>query len=131
MAKHTAILALLALAALATPAAAQDAASLEGHWTGIISERGSIPRYTLSVHINLDREGRPVGIVQYDAFPCAGVWSNGTLSNGVWSFDETIVENQPNCAEHVRVELRPSGDAIDVRLGATTLSAAGQLVRRP
>lgn len=131
MAKHIAILASLALAAIATPVAAQDAAALEGHWTGIVAERGSIPRYTLSVRLNRDRQGQLVGIVQYDAFPCAGVWSNATFSNGVWSFDETIVENQSNCAEHVRVEIRPNGDAIDVRLGPTTLSAAGTLTRRP
>jgi hypothetical protein len=49
-------------------------------------------------------------------------------ANGVWSLDETIVETCPTapstCASN-------SGPAIDVRLGPTTLSAAGTLTRRP
>lgn len=130
--KLIAAVASLAFAAsFAPPAVAQSAASLTGHWTGIINEPGSIPQYTLSAHINLDRAGRPVGVVQYDAFPCAGVWSNGAQSGGVWTFDETIVENVPNCAEHVMIELRPAGDVIQVRLGARGLTSSGELRRRP
>ncbi|MGD9966818.1 MAG: hypothetical protein AB7T59_09880 [Hyphomonadaceae bacterium] len=122
---------LICTAALAAPAAAQSAEALAGHWTGIVNEPGSIPQYTLSVHINLDRDGRPVGVVQYDAFPCAGVWSNGAHSGGVWTFDETIVADIPNCAEHVTVELRPHGDVLQVRLGSSDLTSAGELRRRP
>lgn len=115
----------------ASPAFAQDAESLQGHWTGIINEPGSIPQYTLSVHINLDRNGLPVGLVQYDAFPCAGVWSNATQRDGAWTFDETIVIDTPNCAEHVMIALRPNGDVLDVRLGPAALISRGQLQRRP
>ena len=121
----------VAIALVVSPASAQDAETLQGHWTGIINEPGSIPQYTLSVHINLDRDGLPVGLVQYDAFPCAGVWSNAKPRDGVWTFDETIVVDTPNCAEHVLIELRPNGDVIDVRLGPTELLSHGRLQRRP
>jgi hypothetical protein len=132
MTKLLATLATLALTAVMAPsAAAQSAETLTGHWTGIINEPGSIPQYTLSVHINLDRDGRPVGVVQYDAFPCAGVWSNASQAGGVWTFDETIVESVPNCAEHVMIELTPAGDVIEVRLGARGLTSSGELRRRP
>lgn len=121
----------LASAMSVVPAFAQDAESLKGHWTGIIDEPGSIPQYTLSVHINLDRNGHPVGLVQYDAFPCAGVWSNAVKREGSWTFDETIAIDTRNCAEHVTIELRPNGNALDVRLGPSTLTSSGRLTRRP
>lgn len=121
----------LASAMSVSPASAQNAESLEGLWTGIIDEPGSIPQYTLSVHINLDRNGRPVGLVQYDAFPCAGVWSNAVEREGSWTFDETVVIDTRNCAEHVMIELRPNGDALDVRLGPSALTSSGRLTRRP
>jgi hypothetical protein len=84
MLKFTTVLATLSLASAIclSPASAQDAEAIQGHWTGIITEPGSIPQYTLSVHINLDRNGFPVGLVQYGAFPCAGVWSNAVKSEG-------------------------------------------------
>lgn len=121
----------LVSAMMVAPASAQDAESLKGHWTGIIDEPGSIPQYTLSVHINLDRNGRPVGLVQYDAFPCAGVWDNAVKRERSWTFDETIVVDTRNCAEHVMIELRPEGNELVVRLGPSTLTSSGRLTRRP
>jgi hypothetical protein len=133
MLKFTSAMAALSLASAicVSPASAQGAESIQGHWTGIIDEPGSIPQYTLSVHINLDRNGLPVGLVQYDAFPCAGVWSNAVKQEGGWTFDETIVIDTPNCAEHVMIELKPNGDALDIRLGPSALMSSGRLERRP
>ena len=133
MLKFTTALATLSLASAicVSSASAQDAEAIQGHWTGIITEPGSIPQYTLSVHINLDLNGLPVGLVQYDAFPCAGVWSNAVKREGGWTFDETIVIDTPNCAEHVMIELKPSGDALEVRLGPSALISSGRLQRRP
>lgn len=133
MLKFTMALATLSLASTicVSNASAQGAEMIQGHWTGIINEPGNIPQYTLSVHINLDRNGFPVGLVQYDAFPCAGVWSNAVKSEGGWTFDETIVIDTPNCAEHVIIALKPNGDALDVRLGPSELISSGQLQRRP
>lgn len=133
MLKITIALASLSVASAicVSPASAQAAGSIQGHWTGIINEPGSIPQYTLSVHINLDRNGLPVGLVQYDAFPCAGVWSNAVEREGRWTFDETIVIDTPNCAEHVTIELKLNGDVLDVRLGPSALISSGRLQRRP
>lgn len=133
MLKFPMALAMLSIASTicVLPASAQDDASIQGHWTGIINEPGSIPQYTLSVHINLDVNGLPVGLVQYDAFPCAGVWNNAVKREGVWTFDETIVIDTPNCAEHVMIELKPTGDALDIRLGPSALISSGRLHRRP
>lgn len=96
----------------ATPAAAQvdrSPGAMVGHWTGMITEQGSIPQYTLSVQINLDRNGHPVGKVEYDAFPCAGVWTGAQRQGDRWTLQETITEDVSNCAEHVVITLEQSG----------------------
>jgi hypothetical protein len=127
--------------AMAAPASAQGADPpsaadmLRGHWTGPIDEPDSdIPRYTLSVHIDTDAIGRPLGTVRYDAFPCAGVWSDVSRDGAVWRFEETITEGGANCARHVRIELTPGGDTIAVRLRDEAYDGAwsrGTLRRRP
>lgn len=138
MAKLAAILATLALLA-PLPALAQemmerDPNALRGHWTGLISEPGApIPAYTLSVHIGLDASGEPVGISRYDAFPCAGAWSNSAFRGDRWSMEESIVDGIGKCAEQVMVELVPNGDVMDVRLTpfmSDAPPATGRLTRR-
>ena len=130
-----AVVALVFAAGLAGPALGQDAAELTGHWTGIIDEQGDIPQYTLSVHINLDPNGDPVGLVEYDAFPCAGVWNSATSDRGRWLLVETITTNVGICAEHVAIELTPRSDGdIDIRLapiGFEVTPATGTLRPRP
>src|SRR5262245_34644515 len=107
--KLVAAIASLGFAALfATPAAAQvdrSPGAMVGHWTGMITEHGHIPQYTLSVHINLDRDGNPVGKVDYDAFPCAGVWTDARRQGERWRLQETITENVDRCAVHVVITL--------------------------
>lgn len=126
----------IALMLLLSPSAyAQEDASLSGHWTGLIHESRStdFPQYTLSVHIDTDRGGRPVGVVEYDAFPCAGVRDNASLSGSVWRLDETITRGGDRCARHVIIELTPRGNVIDIRLwppGLEDMPSSGQLHRR-
>jgi hypothetical protein len=126
---------LSALVAVATPvASAQTASSLVGHWSGAVREDGSIPIYTLSVHLALDTAGRLVGLVEYDAFPCAGVWSNAQFTGGAWRLEETITVNKPNCAPAVDIELSPVGRTISVRLrpiGSSANWSTGVLYPRP
>lgn len=132
------IAALASLAALiAAPASAQvdrSPGAMVGHWTGMITEQGSIPQYTLSVHINLDRNGNPVGKVEYDAFPCAGVWTSAARQGERWALQETITENVPNCAEHVVITLyQQSANSLEVTLlpvGASGPPSSGTLMRR-
>lgn len=128
------LVALVFAASSAAPALGQDAGELVGHWSGIINEQGSIPQYTLSVHINLDPNGDPVGLVEYDAFPCAGVWNNARHDKGTWLLIETITVNVGTCAEHVTIALTPGGDgSLDVRLapiGADVEPAVGTLQLR-
>ena len=124
---------LSALMAAAAPASAQTS-SLVGHWSGAIREDGSIPIYTLSVHLGLDTAGRLVGLVQYDAFPCAGVWTNAQVAGNAWRLEETITVDRPNCAPAVDIELTPAGETMSIRLrpiGSTASWSTGVLSRRP
>lgn len=136
--KLIAAVASLGLAALiAAPAAAQvdrSPGAMVGHWTGVISEEGSIPHYTLSVHINLDRNGNPVGKVEYDAFPCAGVWTEARRQGERWTLQETITENADRCAVHVVISLeQQSANSLDIVLAPVDHDgppSTGVLVRR-
>jgi hypothetical protein len=139
LSKLIAAIASLGFAALiAAPATAQvdrSPGAMVGHWTGMITEQGSIPQYTLSVHINLDREGNPVAKVEYDAFPCAGVWTSAARRGEHWTLQETITENVPNCAEHVVITLeQQSANSLAVTLmpvGSDGPPSTGTLMRRP
>jgi hypothetical protein len=124
-------------ALIAAPAAAQvdrSPGAMVGHWTGVITEDGSVPQYTLSVHINLDRNGNPVGKVEYDAFPCAGVWTDAHRQGERWTLQETITENVANCAVHVVIALeQQSANSLEVSLapvGHDGPPSTGMLVRR-
>jgi hypothetical protein len=136
--KLIAAVASLGFAALfAAPAAAQvdrSPGAMIGHWTGMITEQGSIPQYTLSVHINLDRNGHPVGKVEYDAFACAGVWTDAQRQGEHWTLQETITEDVPSCAEHVVITLnQQSANSLEVTLqpiGSDGPPATGMLMRR-
>jgi hypothetical protein len=121
----------------AAPAAAQvdrSPGAMVGHWTGVITEQGDIPQYTLSVHINLDRSGSPVGKVEYDAFPCAGVWSDAERRGDRWTLQETITENATRCAVHVVITLeQQSANSLQVALtpvGSDGPPSTGTLMRR-
>lgn len=116
---------------LAPPPAA-DASALVGTWEGIVLEPRSLtqPQYPLSVRIEADSSGQPVGAVQYATFPCTGVWSSPTRRGAVWRFRETIIEGgargsettgsdgTPLCAADVVIELEVTGDRefLNVRL---------------
>lgn len=136
--KLIAAVASLAFAALiAAPAAAQvdrSPGAMVGHWTGMITEQGDVPHYTLSVHINLDREGNPVAKVEYDAFPCAGVWTAPRRQGERWTFQETITENVDRCAEYVVITLyQQSANSLEVSLapvGGDGPPSTGILIRR-
>ena len=136
--KLLAAVASLGFAALiAAPAVAQGDRSpgaMVGHWTGVITERGDIPQYTLSVHINLDREGEPVAKVEYDAFPCAGVWTAAQRQGERWTLQETITDNVDRCAEHVVIMLhQQSANGLEISLapvGGDGPPATGTLIRR-
>jgi hypothetical protein len=137
MTKLIAAFALLAFAALAAPAAAQvdrSPGAMVGHWTGVITEQGDIPEYTLSVHINLDREGNPVGKVEYDAFPCAGVWTEARRQRERWTLQETITENVDRCAVYVVITLyQQSANSLEISLepiGSNGPPSTGVLIRR-
>jgi hypothetical protein len=119
--KLIAAIASLGFAALfAAPAAAQvdrSPGAMAGHWTGMITEQGDIPQYTLSVNINLDRNGNPVGTVEYDAFPCAGVWTDARRQGERWTLQETITENVERCAVHVVITIeQQSANSLEVTL---------------
>ena len=113
----------------------EDASGLVGHWTGTIEEPESeVPHYTLSVHIDTDEHGHPVGVVHYAALPCTGVWSDGVRDGADWRFSETITEAGTRCAKHVIVVLTPDGDGYEVRLwqdGFAHLVSRGRLSRQP
>jgi hypothetical protein len=136
--KLIAAIASLGFAALfAAPAAAQvdrSPGAMVGHWTGIITEQGDIPQYTLSVHINLDREGNPVATVEYDAFPCAGAWTDARRQAERWTLQETITENVDRCAEYVVITLyQQSANSLEVSLapvGSDGPPSTGMLLRR-
>jgi hypothetical protein len=136
--KLIAVVASLGFAALfAAPAAAQvdrSPGAMTGHWTGVITEAGDIPQYTLSVHINLDRNGVPVGKVEYDAFPCAGVWTDARRQGEYWTLQETITENVTNCAVHVVITLeQQSANSLAVTLATVGYDgppSTGTLLRR-
>lgn len=137
MTKLIAALALLGFAACAAPASAQEdrsAGALVGHWTGLITEQGDIPQYTLSVHIGLDMSGDPTGVVRYDAFPCAGVWSHAHWRGDRWTIEESITENIDRCAPQVLVTLEQRGaNGLQVTLqpmGSDGPPATGMLLRR-
>jgi hypothetical protein len=101
----------------------------------VITEEGSIPQYTLSVHINVNADGLPVGTVAYDAFPCAGVWANATRRDEVWTLAETITEGVDNCAAQVVVTLTQRGaNGLEVTLAPVGFDgppSTGMLQRRP
>ena len=125
----------LTAALAATPALGQGTAGLAGHWTGTISEPRSRnhPQYTLSVHIDLDRNGQPVGEVHYEAFPCSGIWAGAQPMGAGWRFDETITNGRAHCAHHVVIELMPGDGALNVRLwpvGMENEPGSGRLLRR-
>jgi hypothetical protein len=110
---------------------------LSGDWSGIVLEPRSLahPQYQLSVRIEPDGNGRPVGAVRYDDYPCAGVWSEGTRRGSVWHFQETITEGRTLCASNVVIELELTvdGDFLNVRLypvGAQNMPSRGTLNRR-
>jgi hypothetical protein len=132
------VAAVASLAALfAAPAAAQvdrSPGAMVGHWTGVITEQGSIPQYTLSVHLNLDRNGNPVGKVEYDAFPCAGVWTDARRQGDHWTLQETITDNVDRCAVHVTITLeQQSANSLQVALqpvGSDGPPSTGMLLRR-
>lgn len=136
--KLIAAIASLGFAALfAAPAAAQvdrSPGAMVGHWTGIITEQGDIPQYTLSVHINLDRNGDPVATVEYDAFPCAGAWSNPRRQGERWTLQETITEDVERCAAHVVITIeQQSANSLQVTLqpvGSDGPPSIGTLQRR-
>jgi hypothetical protein len=136
--KLIAVAASLGFAALfAAPAAAQvdrSPGAMVGHWTGVITEQGSVPQYTLSVHINLDRDGNPVGKVEYDAFPCAGVWTGAHRDGERWILQETITEHADRCAMHVVIALeQQSANSLEVALqpvGGDGPPSTGMLMRR-
>lgn len=136
--KLIAAIASLGFAALfAAPAAAQvdrSPGAMVGHWTGVISEQGDIPQYTLSVHINLDRDGNPVATVEYDAFPCSGVWTEARRQAERWTLQETITENVDRCAEYVVITLyQQSANSLEISLapvGGDGPPSTGTLIRR-
>ncbi|QGZ94163.1 hypothetical protein [Terricaulis silvestris] len=136
--KLIAAIASLGFAALiAAPAAAQidrSPGAMVGHWTGVIAENGDIPQYTLSVHINLDRDGDPVGKVEYDAFPCAGVWTDARRQGERWTLQETITEDVDRCAVHVVITIeQQSANSLEVSLqpvGNDGSPSTGMLQRR-
>lgn len=136
--KLIAAIASLGFAALiAAPAAAQvdrSPGAMVGHWSGVITEVGDIPQYTLSVHINLDRQGNPVAKVEYDAFPCAGVWTSAQRAGERWTLQETITENVDRCAEYVVITLyQQSANSLEISLapvGSDAPPSTGTLVRR-
>lgn len=136
--KLIAAIASLGFAALfAAPAAAQvdrSPGAMVGHWTGVITEQGDIPQYTLSVHINLDRNGDPVATVEYDAFPCAGAWTNARRQGERWTLQETITENIERCAAHVVITIeQQSANSLEVTLqpvGYDGPPSTGMLQRR-
>lgn len=122
---------------LAAPAAAQvdrSAGAMVGHWTGLITEAGSIPHYTLSVHMNVDPDGLPIGSVEYDAFPCAGVWTYASREAEAWTLRETITEGDDKCAQHIVVTLTQRGaNGLEVTLapvGSDAPPSTGMLQRR-
>jgi hypothetical protein len=136
--KLIAAIASLGFAALiAAPAAAQvdrSPGAMVGHWTGMITEQGDLPQYTLSVHINLDRNGNPIGTVEYDAFPCAGVWTDARRQGERWTLQETITEDVDRCAVHVVITIeQQSANSLEVSLqpvGNDGSPSTGMLQRR-
>jgi hypothetical protein len=138
LSKLIAAIASLGFAALfAAPAAAQvdrSPGAMVGHWTGVITEDGDIPQYTLSVHVNLDRNGNPVATVEYDAFPCAGVWTEARRQAEHWTLQETITENVDRCAEYVVITLyQQSANSLEISLapvGGDGPPSTGTLIRR-
>lgn len=123
-----------ALWVLGAPLAHAQSGVAAGHWSGVINEprSESFPAYTLSVHLGLDQSGRVVGLAQYDAFPCAGVWTLVETRGMTLRLHETIVDGIERCAEHVIVELTLRGDGYDVRLwpvGGENEPSTGRLRR--
>ncbi|MGE3149923.1 MAG: hypothetical protein AB7K04_12740 [Pseudorhodoplanes sp.] len=124
----------IALLAMTSSAlAAQTAEPIEGRWSGFVSEpQGSIPRYRVNLTIGIDREGRPLASVRYDAFPCSGVWTDALQVRGRWRFRETILDNPRGlCASHGDIELELTGEGLNFRwaLPAEAVTASGQLTR--
>jgi len=124
---------------LVGPAAAQEDRSpgaLVGHWTGIITEPGGgeLSQYTLSVHIAVDMSNDPVGTVEYDAFPCTGVWTNAHWRGETWTLEESITEGVDRCAPQVLITVAQRGaNGLEVTLqpiGADAPPATGMLQRR-
>ena len=109
-------LALFGLTA-ASATLARSGEGVTGYWTGTIAERdgGEVVEYDMSVAIDLDRAGQPVGLVSYD-LGCVGVWTHAARLGPVWRFRETITGGRANCAPHAEVELGPVGDGFRVRL---------------
>lgn len=99
---------------------ATDELLMVGDWSGIIIEPRSVnhPRYTLSVHIELDRNGQLVGAVRYDDFPCNGYWNGASRSGSGIRFLETITVGRTACAPSVVVELKYTSnrDFVNARL---------------
>jgi hypothetical protein len=86
----------------------------------------------MTVDIGVDRAGRPVAAVRYDAFPCAGVWTDATRAGRRWRFHETIVDNpRGQCALHGDVELESTRHGLGFRWAAPShaVSASGALTR--
>jgi hypothetical protein len=109
---------------------------LFGTWTGVVIEPRSAehPQYPISVRIEPDINRRPVGIVVYAAFPCAGVWNLELQRGTIWRFQETITEGRERCAQHVVVELEPvEGGFMQVHLypaGLAHMPSRGTLSRQ-
>ena len=130
-----ALVAAAAAASLSSMAIAQPDAIPAGHWSGVINEphSQSFPQYTLSVHIDADHSGNPVGVVEYDAFPCVGAWLHSARQPSGWRFDEVIVRGVDRCSRHVVIMLTPRDGGLDVRLwsvGHESQVSTGHLRRR-
>lgn len=119
----------------AAPAAGQSSAGGDavGTWSGLIEEEGAdTPAYTLTVSIDRDQNGDPVGTAAY-SLGCQGVWiMPGHVTRGL-EFDETVTAGRDNCAPHVYVEAEVRGNVMDVvlRTAGTNYYSRGTLFRMP
>ena len=95
------------------PGLAQDAAELDGLWSGPIEENGEV--YEGFVAIAPDQDGNPVGTVEYSQ-PCRGVWASASRQGRTWRFKETITDGRAACAAHVAVTLIRTEEGLEVVL---------------
>lgn len=95
----------LVVLAVAGCAGSRPGATLEGVWTGTVTEGDE--RYSLTMTLDRLVVGERAGTAAYSgAFTCTGTLTLDADTGGIWVFREAIDDTE-QCADNGRIEVTP------------------------